>query len=105
MLKNVTNDNFKELVLDNARPVVLDFGAEYCGPCKKLAPIVAGLAEDLANQADFYEVDAGAEPDLAAQFGVMSLPTILLFKGGDVVDRLVGLNSKDKILKKINKLL
>lgn len=105
MLKNVTNDNLKELVLDNTLPVILDFGAEYCGPCKKLAPIVAGLAEDLAGKADFYEVDAGAEPGLAAQFGVMSLPTILMFKDGDVVDRLVGLNSKDKILKKINKLL
>ena len=105
MIKKITADELQELVIDKKNPVVLDFGAEYCGPCKKLAPIIADLAGELAGQVDFYEVDAGAEPGIAQQYGVMSLPTLLMFKDGDVKERMVGLAAKAKILKKINGLL
>jgi len=105
MLTNVKADNFQELVLDPEVPVVVDFSAEYCGPCKKLAPILAELADELKGKVDFYEVDAAAEASIAQKYGVMSLPTILIFKNGDIKERVVGLIARDKLLKKINKLV
>jgi len=105
MLKKITSEEFQELVLNKNYPVILDFSGEYCGPCKKLAPVLTALSEELSGKAEFYEVDAGEEPVLAQQNGVMSLPTILIFKGGSVKDRIVGMTTREKLLKKITPLL
>jgi len=104
MVQKINTSEFNALVLESDNPVIVDFGAAWCGPCKKVAPIIAALADELKGQADFYEVDAGVEPGLAQQHAVMSLPTILMFKGGEVKERIIGVASKEKILAKINTL-
>jgi thioredoxin 1 len=101
---SLNKETFDEKVVKAEKLVVVDFGATWCGPCKKLKPILEEMSESLTEKAEFYYVDAGEQPDLAREQGVMSLPTILFYKSGDIKDRLVGLVSKDKILEKIDAL-
>lgn len=84
--------------------VIVDFGATWCGPCKKLKPILEELAESMSDKFELYYVDAGEQPDLTKEQGVMSLPTIMFYKNGEISDRLVGLVSKEKIVEKIDAL-
>jgi thioredoxin 1 len=105
MVNKIGEKDFEERVLKADKPVLLDFGAAYCGPCKKLAPIVATIAEELKDKLYVYEVDAGEEPKIAQQYGVMSLPTLLIFQAGNLKERIVGMTSKDKILKKLEPML
>jgi thioredoxin 1 len=91
-------------VVKAAVPVVVDFGATWCGPCQALAPHFEKMAGEFAGKAKLYKVDVDDEGDLAAQFGVMSVPTILFFKGGKKVDSVTG-NNPDAIRKKIAALL
>ncbi len=105
MVRKISAGEFRGSVLESPIPVVVDFSATWCGPCKKLAPIVAELAQELAGKVDFYEVDTGVDPNLAQENAVMSLPTLLFFKSGKVQDRIVGLVSKDKIMAKISTLI
>lgn len=96
----VNNDTFQEKVLSNSKPVLVDFYADWCGPCKMLAPLV----EELSNESDAFEVvklNVDDAPDLAARYGVMSIPTLIVFKGGEVAARTVGVQSKANILKLI----
>ena len=96
----VNNDTFQEKVLSNSKPVLVDFYADWCGPCKMLAPLV----EELSNESDAFEVvklNMDDAPDLAARYGVMSIPTLIVFKGGEVAARTVGVQSKANILKLI----
>lgn len=101
-MQSLNSASFKEKVLSNARIVVVDYGAAWCGPCKKLKPILEELSTSLADRADFFYVDAGEQPAIAKEFGVMSLPTILFFSQGQVKDRLIGLVSKEKIIEKLD---
>lgn len=91
-------------VVKAAVPVVVDFGATWCGPCQALAPHFEKMAGEFAGKAKLYKVDVDDEGDLAAQFGVMSVPTILFFKNGKKVDSVTG-NNPDAIRKKIAALL
>lgn len=100
----ITNSNFSEL-LATGKPMVLDFGATWCGPCKRVAPIIEALAADYEGQAIIGKADVEEEEDLAMQFGVRSVPTILFFKGGEVVDKQVGAASRQVLEEKLKAIL
>jgi thioredoxin 1 len=93
-----TDANFAADVLNSKRPVLVDFTAAWCGPCKRLAPIVDELADGLAGRVTVVKVDIDDAPGLAAQYGIRSVPTILVFSGGVVVKRSFGLTSKANLL-------
>ncbi|MDG0794436.1 thioredoxin [Cohnella ginsengisoli] len=95
----VTKDNFNETVSEGVS--LLDFWAPWCGPCKMQLPIVEELSSELQGTATIAKVNVDEQPELASQFGVMSIPTLILFKDGQPVDKLVGLQSKDSLKAKI----
>jgi len=100
-----TDSNFQAEVLDSDLPVVVDFSATWCGPCKQLNPIVEELAAEYEGKAKVGKVDIDASQDTAAKFGIMSVPTVLYFKGGEKVDEQVGLHPKSSYKAKIESLL
>jgi thioredoxin 1 len=89
-----TSQNFPAEVLSSTQPVLVDFWAEWCGPCKMLGPVLDELATEYAGKARIAKVNIDDHQDLAAQFGIRAIPTLLLFKGGQVVEQVVGLKSK-----------
>jgi thioredoxin 1 len=86
----VDNANFQSEVLDSAEPVVVDFWAEWCGPCKMIAPSLEELSNEFAGKVKVAKLNIDENPELAAQFGVRSIPTLAMFKGGQVADIKVG---------------
>lgn len=105
MVITVTADNFDLEVKKSSQPVLVDFSAVWCGPCQMVAPIVDQLAEDFSGKAKVAKVDIDASQDLAEQFKVMSVPTLLFFKNGEVVDKIVGAVPKTMLVEKLNSLL
>jgi len=101
-MQHVMDDSYATLVEQSELPVVLDFGATWCGPCKKLEPILDELAGQLEGKVRVLKVDVGEAPATAQKFGVMSIPTVIFLKGGQAIHRFVGVESKDKILKLLN---
>ena len=93
----ITKDNFTSEVQTAQTPVLLDFGAEWCQPCKKLAPVVEKLAQQYAGKLKVGYVDVGVSQNLAMEFRVMNVPTLLFFKGGKVVRQVVGARSSDEL--------
>ena len=85
-----TSENFEEEVLKSDVPVLVDMFATWCGPCQMLAPVVDALAEEMCGEVAFYNVDVDANPDLAMKYHVMSVPSLLLFKEGNLVGQTVG---------------
>ena len=102
-LQQFTDDNFEQEVLQSDQPVLVDFGAEWCVPCKKLEPIVEDLASNYTGRVKFGQVDVGVSTGIAAKYGIMSVPTILIIAQGQVKEHLTGLVSKDKLVKSIEK--
>jgi thioredoxin 1 len=90
----LTQDNFSKEVLQSPQPVLVDFWAEWCGPCKMLSPILDELAQEYDGRVRIGKVNIDEHQDLAAQFGIHSIPTLLLFWQGQVADQIVGLRSK-----------
>lgn len=86
----ITDSNYEEVVKNSEKPVLIDFWAEWCGPCKMIGPVVEELAEDYAEVAIIGKLDVDAYPDIAGSLGIRSIPTLLFFKGGEIVDRQVG---------------
>jgi len=102
--KNVlafTDDNFQQEVMASDVPVLVDFTATWCGPCKMLAPVVEKLADELAGRVKVGKLDIDNAPDVTAKLGVRSVPTVMVFKGGQRVAQHVGLTNRETLLKLI----
>lgn len=98
----VTDDNFKEQVLQSEKPVLVDFWAGWCGPCKMLAPLIEEIAKEFTEKIKVAKINVDDNGKVPAEFGIMSIPTILLFKEGEVVNRLVGYQPKEQIIRFLN---
>ncbi len=99
---HVTDKDFDTQVLKADLPVLVDFWAEWCGPCKMVSPIVDEIAEELNEKLKVVKVNVDEAQELAGNYQVMSIPTLLVFKNGEVVEQIVGAMSKDQLLEKIN---
>lgn len=100
----ITTENFEDLK-NGSLPMVVDFWATWCGPCRMVAPIIAQLAEEYDGRIVVGKCDVEENDDIAMEYGIRSIPTILFFKGGQVVDKMVGAATKAKIQEKFEKLL
>ncbi len=105
MAVQFTDTNFKTDVMEATQLSVVDFWAEWCGPCRMVGPIVDELAKDFEGKVNIGKVNVDESPDIAAQFGIRSIPTILFIKNGEVVDRHVGAAPKNVLQEKIEGLM
>lgn len=101
----VNDSNFEEVVLKSEQPVLVDFWAEWCGPCKMMLPIVEEISKEFEGKLTVAKVDVDSSQSTASKFGIRNIPTILFFKGGSVVDKQVGAVPKASLVAKIEKLL
>ena len=104
MALELNEANFDELVLKSDKPVVVDFWAEWCGPCRIIGPMVNEIAEDYKDKAIVGKVDVDNNPNIAARFGIRNIPTVLFFKNGVVADKQVGAVPKANFVNKLEKL-
>lgn len=105
MVKTLTKENFEGEVLNASGPVLVDFWASWCGPCRMVSPIIDELAEEYAGKLTVGKVNVDEQSELASQYAVVSIPTILVFKNGKVVEKKVGAHSKDDFCDMIDSLL
>lgn len=96
-LHHVNDANYADLIEKGDKPALLDFGAAWCGPCKALEPAIAALAEEYGDRVAVSKLDVDEAPQTAQRFGIMAVPTVILFKGGKEVHRFSGVQPKDKI--------
>lgn len=100
-----TDQNFQEEVLNSPTPVLVDFFATWCGPCKMLAPVVEELSNEYAGKVKVGKLDVDDNPVVAQTYGVQSIPTILFFKNGQLVDKMVGFQNKEVLEEKLDSLI
>jgi thioredoxin 1 len=100
MVEHITNDKFDSDVLQSEKAVIVDFYADWCGPCKRLAPIFSELSEEM-DSVKFLKVNVEDESELAGKYAVQSIPTLIIFKDGEPVERIMGLMPKDELKKTI----
>lgn len=94
LVNEVSDSTFENEVLNSSQPVLVDFWAEWCGPCKMIAPVLDELAGEYQNKVRIGKVNIDDHPSLAAEYGVRAIPTLLMFKGGQVIEQMVGARSK-----------
>lgn len=106
-LKTVTNEDFDQVVIKSELPVLVDFSADWCGPCKTQTPILDELSKGFDGRIKFVKVDidAGGNKELATKYGVLSVPTLILFSSGEVKDTMIGVTSKSKLEQKFEQVL
>jgi thioredoxin 1 len=102
---HLTDQQFDELIANSEQPVVVDFWAEWCGPCHAIAPSVAKLADEYAGRAVVGKVNADDYPDIVSRFGIMGIPTLIFFKGGQEVDRIIGMTPYGTLKNKMERQL
>ncbi|MDI6776112.1 MAG: thioredoxin [Syntrophales bacterium] len=102
-LIHVNENNFDEEILKSEKPALVDFWAPWCGPCKTIGPIIADLAEEYRGRVKVTKLNVDDNPNKAAAYGIKSIPTLILFKDGKVLDTLVGLVAKDRLIEFVNK--
>ena len=105
MALEITDANFEELVMKAEKPVMIDFWAVWCGPCRMIAPIVEEMAGEYEGRAIVGKVDVDSNPNIAVKYGIRNIPTVLFVKGGQVVDKQVGAAPKQSFTTKLNALL
>ena len=99
----ITAQNFDGEVIASDKPVLVDFWADWYGPCRAISPIIGALAEDLGDAAKVCKVNIDAERDLQARYGIMTIPTLMVFKGGEIVEQFSGLTSKSDLEELVRK--
>lgn len=104
-VKNVTNENFNEVVLNSTVPVLVDFYAEWCGPCKKLAPTMEVLADEYKDLITVTKIDVDINQDISTDYFVKNIPAILIFKNGKVFEKIIGMSSISEYKSMINRAL
>ena len=102
MAIQITDANFEEVVLKSDKPVLVDFWAEWCGPCRMVGPIVEEISKEYDGKAVVGKVDVDNNPNISMQFGIRNIPTLLVFKGGKVVDKQVGAVPKNVLTQKLD---
>lgn len=105
MAVQITDQNFEELVIKSDKAVMLDFWAEWCGPCRMVGPLVEEMSNEYAGKAVIGKVDVDSNPEISMKYGIRNIPTILFIKGGQVVDKQVGAVPKTVLMEKLDKQL
>jgi thioredoxin 1 len=105
MVSNITDENFQEVIKGTDKLVLVDFWAEWCGPCKSLAPALEDASNDLGEKIAVYKINIDDNPVTPAKYGVRGVPTIVFFRNGEEVDRQVGILPKSKLYEKIEKVI
>ena len=103
MVKELNSSEFQNEVLNSKETVLIDFFATWCGPCKMLSPVIEEIDSELSGKVKVYKVDVDKSGDLASNFSIMGVPTVMVFNGGKAVDKLVGFQPKETLLSTINK--
>jgi thioredoxin 1 len=101
----VTDETFEQEIIHSDKPAVVDFWAVWCGPCKMIAPIMENFADDYEGKIKIAKLDVDNNPNVAIKFGIRSIPTVLFFKGGKVVDQIIGALPRSKFEEKIKELV
>ncbi len=98
----ITDDNFQNEVVNSSEPVLVDFWAPWCGPCRQIAPLIDQLADEYAGSVKVGKLNIDENPQVTSQFGIQSIPTLMVFKGGEVTERFVGAPPRARITEALN---